>query len=320
MTSLAAKDDRAGVSTIGCGSSMRYGSLCGIQKPVSRLILGTGSLRDMDLVHSVLDDAYSMGYNTFDTARIYNEGANEKALGSWIQRRQVRDSVVIITKGGHPGPRWRSRLRRADLIDDISASVEALVSTIDLFLLHRDDPSVPVGEIVETLNEMVAQQKIAAFGASNWSARRIDEAQRFAGQNGLRGFCASSPHVSLANWVHAPWPGCVSLAGPPRRDEKQWYLERQFPVLAWSPLAGGFLTASGDLGRTTDYPSYNSAENVEKRIRAATIGIFSVVSSTRMDHLQNNIAALDITLSPRERCWLELEPDGQLIGEFSATS
>jgi aryl-alcohol dehydrogenase-like predicted oxidoreductase len=200
---------------------------------------------------------------------------------------------------------------------------------------------VPVGEIVETLNEMVAQQKIAAFGASNWSARRIDEAQRFAGQNGLRGFCASSPHVSLANWVHAPWPGCVSLAGPPRRDEKQWYLERQFPVLAWSPLAGGFLTASGDLGRTTDYPSYNSAENVEKRIRAATIGIsrhatasqialaylfsqplnlFSVVSSTRMDHLQNNIAALDITLSPRERCWLELEPDGQLIGEFSATS
>jgi aryl-alcohol dehydrogenase-like predicted oxidoreductase len=121
MTSLAAKDDRAGVSTIGCGSSMRYGSLCGIQKPVSRLILGTGSLRDMDLVHSVLDDAYSMGYNTFDTARIYNEGANEKALGSWIQRRQVRDSVVIITKGGHPGPRWRSRLRRADLIDDISA-------------------------------------------------------------------------------------------------------------------------------------------------------------------------------------------------------
>jgi aryl-alcohol dehydrogenase-like predicted oxidoreductase len=60
---------------------MRYGHLGGIEKPVSRLILGTASLRDTGVIHSVLDDAYSLGYNAFDTARVYNEGANEQALG-----------------------------------------------------------------------------------------------------------------------------------------------------------------------------------------------------------------------------------------------
>jgi aryl-alcohol dehydrogenase-like predicted oxidoreductase len=228
-------------------------------------------------------------------------------------------------------------------MDDICTSAEVLkISTIDLFLLHRDDPSVSVGEVIENLNEMVRQQKISAFGASNWSAKRIEEAQIFAGQNGLQGFCASSPHASLANWVREPWPGCVSLAGPSRRDEKKWYMERQFPVLAWSPLAGGFLADSNDtLVPGTNHPSYSSTENVEKRNRTKAIGVrrhatasqialaylfsqplnlFSVVSSTRMCHLQSNIAALDITLSPGERSWLELESDGRPIGEFNAAS
>ena len=69
---------------------------------------------------------------------------------------------------------------------------------IDLFVLHRDDPSVPVGELVDVLNQLVRERLITAYGGSNWTTNRLDDAISYARHNSLIGPCLSSP---------APWAG-----------------------------------------------------------------------------------------------------------------
>ena len=134
---------------------MDYGNIAGIEKPVSRLVQGTMALSPTDLTRSyrLLDDTFAQGCTAFDTAHVYAGGDCERTLGGWIQERGLRDQVVIITKGAHPNAD-RQRLTPSDINADLSDSLERLQTDyVDLYLLHRDDPTVPVGPILETLNE-----------------------------------------------------------------------------------------------------------------------------------------------------------------------
>ncbi|KKM25317.1 hypothetical protein LCGC14_1596210 [marine sediment metagenome] len=230
---------------------MQYADISGIDKPVSRLIQGTVMLEpdDRDGTFELLDGVFELGCTAFDTAHVYGGGKAERVLGAWVNDRGVRDKVVIVDKGAHPNAD-RKRVTPFDITADLHDNLARLKSDyVDLFLLHRDDPDVPVGPIVEVLNEHVQAGLIRAFGGSNWSAARVAEANEYAESHGLIGFAASSPNHSLAIPSQMPWAGCISISGPEGQPDRQWYAQAQIPVLFWSSLAGGFF--SGRFSRPT---------------------------------------------------------------------
>lgn len=154
-----------------------------------------------------LDLYAEQGGNFLDSANIYDDWAglgkslSEKTVGAWLKTRGGRDRIVLATKGGHPdlASMHVSRLDRSSILSDLHASLNHLQTDyVDLYWLHRDDPKVPVGDIVELLNEQVRSGKIRAFGCSNWSLARIREAQAYAAQHRLAGFAANQPLWNLA--------------------------------------------------------------------------------------------------------------------------
>ena len=174
---------------------MEYGTVVGIDKPISRLVHGTMMLTGEDDAKefALLDAVVEMGGNTFDTAHVYGGGSCERTIGRWMASRGNRDQVVILGKGAHHS-RDRKRVTPFDITADIHDSLARFeVEDIDLYLLHRDDPSLQVGPIVEVLNEHKEAGHIHAFGGSNWSHQRIEEANADAEANGLTPVAASSP-------------------------------------------------------------------------------------------------------------------------------
>lgn len=219
--------------------AMRFGRIPGVEKPVSRIVLGSVAFEEQDReqTHEILDAFASVGGNAIDTARHYGDRA-EGAIGSWLRSRANRERMVLIGKGGHPHA-GRSRINPRDITTDLRASLAVLdTDYLDLFLLHRDDPSIPVGEIVEWLNEHVRAGRVRAVGGSNWHHERLEEANAYAAQNGLPPLVVSSPNLSLGTPNEPLWQGCLSLT----REDRDWHTRTQLPVLAWSSQAQGFFT------------------------------------------------------------------------------
>lgn len=219
---------------------MKHIRIQGLDKPVSQLIMGSDffKLNNGEEVSEILGHYLAIGGNTIDTAHIYCGGESEQALGIWLDQNRNRESVNIFTKGAHHdanGPRVNAAAIRSDLF----TSLERLrTDYIELYALHRDDPSVPVGAIVEALNEHVEAGRIRAFGGSNWTHQRLQEANDYAAQHGLIGFSFSSPNLSLAKANEPFWAGCVSADA----DTLAWHEQTQLPLLSWSAQARGFFS------------------------------------------------------------------------------
>jgi len=311
-----------------------HASIQGIGVPVARLVLGTASLaRSAARPGGLLDRVFEAGGNAFDTARVYGLGSSERVLGRWMRSRGIRDKVVIVTKGVHPHLlTFRSRLDRASILADLRSSLKTLrTDYIDLYLLHRDDPSLPVEALIDSLNELQRLGLVRAFGVSNWTHLRIAQGNRHARESGLSSLAASSPHFSLAEWRRAPFPGCVSIAGPAGLEARGWYHGSAMPVLAWSGLAAGYFArpGGGAAGLRADgvyrLPS-NSARRDRVQALAARTGltpsqvalaylfaqpfvVFPVVSTRSADRFRANAQALDHPLTPAEARWLETGRD-----------
>ncbi len=186
----------------------------------------------------MLDNYVSLGGNAIDTAHIYGNGVVEREVGRWLALRGNRASIIIVGKGAHHNARG-PRVTRADIAADLHDSLQRLdTDYIDLYLLHRDNPAIPAGEIVEWLNEHHRAGHIRAFGGSNWSSARLQEANDYARAHGLVPFTASSPNFSLAVPREVPWAGCLAATV----EGTDWYVQHQFPLLSWSSQAQGFFT------------------------------------------------------------------------------
>ncbi|MBN1564164.1 MAG: aldo/keto reductase [Anaerolineae bacterium] len=161
---------------------MHYGQLPGIDQPISRLVQGTAMLtRDnLDASFSLLDGVLALGGNTFDNAYVYGHGDTERIFGEWLNERGVRDQVVILTKGAHHNED-RHRVTPYDIASDLFDSLARFKTDfIEMFVLHRDDPTQPVGPIIDVLNQYQREGLIGAFGASNWTHDRIQAANDYA--------------------------------------------------------------------------------------------------------------------------------------------
>lgn len=315
---------------------MKYGNVPGITKPISRLVQGTVMLRTatLDASFQLLDDVFSAGGNTFDAAHHYANGECERVLGQWLGSRGVRDRVVILTKGAHHSID-RRRVTPYDITADLYDSLARLKTDfIDLYILHRDDPSVPVGPIVEILNEHHRAGRIGAFGGSNWSIERIEEANEYAREHNLVPFAASSPNYSLAEQLVPPWDGCVSISGPQNQAALAWYRETKMPVFAWSSIANGFFAGKFDHTDRAEFESHLDPSSVKAychtdnyaRLERATqlarqknltipqiamsyvlnqpLNLFALVGSQSGAEFRANTVALETPLTPQELAWL----------------
>ena len=319
---------------------MRYGKVQGINKPVSRLVQGTLAARETgeEGTFQLLDEVHALGCNVLDTGRIYGD-INEMTAGKWVNSRGLRDEIVMIGKGAHHS-RERKRVTPEDITDDIHTSLDRFgFDYIDLYLLHRDDPSVPVGPIVEVLNEHHKAGKILAFGGSNWTHERIAEANAYAKEHNLVPFVASSPNYSLAEQFKPPWADCITISGPQGEAARQWYAETQMPVFAWSSLAGGFFSGRFRRDNLEEMKegydklaaeSYGYEPNFERLDRVRTLAeekglsipqiamayvmsqplnIFALVGCRNKAEFEANAVAADLKLTDNELAWLDLRRD-----------
>jgi aryl-alcohol dehydrogenase-like predicted oxidoreductase len=284
-------------------------------RDVSRLVLGT-LITDED----VLDEWVRMGGNIVDTAHVYGDGDAERAVGTWLAKRpEVRD-LIVLTKGAHPDGEVR-RVTPDAIAADLRESTERLGRAPDLYMLHRDDRDLPVGPIMDCLNEHLRAGRVRALGASNWTCERIDEANAYAAANGLEGFCCSSTHLSLATQNEEHWDGTLSAGDPAIRD---WHERTQMPLFAWSAQARGFFAGheSESVARV-----YDNEPNRERRRRAQDLAggrgctanqvalawvlaqpfpVYAVVGVRTVAQLHEAMGALDIELSDEDVRSLDL--------------
>ena len=322
---------------------MDYGTIAGLTKPVSRLVQGTATdfnANDPQAAFALLDMAMAHGINTFDQAHVYGE-ARSRLLGQWIKDRGAREQVVILAKGAHHNA-TRQRVTPEDIRDDLHDALTWMQTDyVDLFLLHRDDPSVPVGPIVDVLNTLHKDGKVGAFGGSNWTYERIREANEYARAHGLIPFAVSSPNFSLAEQVEEPWTNCVSISGPQGEAARQWYAQSDVALMTWSSLAGGFFSNRFHRDNLDTFPEsdsfarlaircYGYEPNFQRLDRARALAaqkgrtvpqialafvlsqplnIFALGSCADNAMFDANTAALAIKFTPQEMAYLDLKAD-----------
>jgi aryl-alcohol dehydrogenase-like predicted oxidoreductase len=281
----------------------------GLDRDLSRIVMGT--------VHAApeLWEAYvERGGTCFDTARHYGD-ESEGELGAFIERRGLRDSVVLVGKGAHPptcGPEYVG--------PQLERSLELLrTDYLDLYLLHRDDPGVPVAEWADALSPHLAAGRMRAIGASNWTPGRYESFNEDAARRALTPFLLVSNQLSLASMLEPVWDLCI-------RADERWHAATQTPLLAWSAAGRGFFTSRPD-SDTEVRRSWLSDENVERRRRAQTIAAengvepvtvalawvlarpfptFAVVGPRSAAELAACLAAADLQLTPAELALLDI--------------
>jgi aryl-alcohol dehydrogenase-like predicted oxidoreductase len=236
--------------------------LPGTALAVSELCLGTGGMGSTlprDEAFRLLDLFVELGGNFLDTALVYanwlpiERSISEKTLGAWMKARHNRGRIVVATKGAHPELSTMDipRMSPEEIRGDAEASLRHLqVETIDLYYLHRDDPTRPVAEIVETLQAQVQAGKIRYAACSNWSADRLSAAQAYAREHGYAGFVADSMLWNVA--VVNPEPVAEQTMVAMNPDLRRFHAESGMAAVPYSSQAGGLFQkmASGALNRT----------------------------------------------------------------------
>lgn len=312
---------------------MQFINIPGAGKPVSRLIKGSDYFRhdNYETVARNLDAYLAIGGNTIDSAHIYCGGQSEEVLGRYISERGVRDQVVILTKGAHHdknGP----RVDKASIDSDLNTSLERLrTGFIELYALHRDNPNVPVGPIIDTLNAHIEAGRIGTIGASNWTWQRLEEANEYAAKHGLVGFSFSSPNLSLAKAKEPFWAGCVSADA----ETCRWHERTGMPLLSWSSQARGFFTGrftpevrdNDDMVRVfysdDNWERYRRAERLAAEKGVTTIQIAlayvlnqpfpaaALIGAQNPEELLSCEAGEKLELSRAELDWLDLTAESR---------
>ncbi len=231
-------------------SGVRQINMPGTDLNVSVLSLGgvpLGSRLDEATSFRLMDVYADRGGNLIDTAEVYvnwvqdvTPSISEITIGRWMKSRNRRHRMVVSTKGGHPRIHTMHipRLSPEEIIADVEGSLRRLqVETIDLYLLHRDDPMRPVADIMNTLHQLAQAGKIRYVGCSNWTVERIQAARDVAKQQGWHGFVANQPMWSIAHVDRSKFkdPTLEAMDEPMKSDHEQY----QWTVMPYSSQAKG---------------------------------------------------------------------------------
>jgi len=300
---------------------MTYGEVPGLDKPVSRLVMGVDNQPTLPHAATIFDDFFERGGTTFDTAYIYGGGRGEKLLGQWMKSRGNRDEVVVIGKGAHT-----PHCDPASITSQLSESLDRLQTDhVDLYLMHRDNEEIPVGEFVDVMDAHFRAGRIRAYGGSNWSTARFDEANEYAAAHGKQPLTLLSNHLSLARAYDVPWAGCRHVSD----DESQaWLRERQVALFPWSSQARGFFTGRAKPEDRSDEElvrCFYSDENFVRLDRARELAsqhgveptaialawllhqpypVFPLIGPRQISETRTSMPGLSVSLSAEEVAWL----------------
>lgn len=270
-----------------------------------------------DQSFAVLDRFVELGGGMIDTADVYSAwvpghkgGESERMMGAWLKRSGARDKVLIATKVGMmPGGLKPDRIREA-----VQGSLDRLgVDVIDLYFAHKDDPDVPLDEVLGALSELLDAGTVRAIGASNYSAQRLSEALRVADETGLPRFTVMQPELNLLDRDQYEGP------------LQQLCVDEALGVVTYFSLASGYLSGKyrnpDDLGksarggRVKPYLEGNGPTVLAEmdRIAAETGASLSqialawvaqqpgvtapIASATTVEQLDELIGSVDVTLS-----------------------
>ena len=303
---------------------MKFGRIAGVDKPISRLVMGCDNQVTMPHAAVMYDDFFQHGGNAFDTAYVYCGAKSEKLLGQWIRNRNIREQVVIIDKGSHTP--WCTP---KDLVRQFNESLERLgADYVDIYMMHRDNLDVPVGEFVDAMAGLQRAGKMRIFGASNWTRERFTAANAYARSKGITGLSVLSNNFSLAEALDVPWGGCLSCSGKAWRE---WLDANKVPVLSWSSQARGFFTSRSRPDDRSDAEMvrcWYSEDNFQRKARAvelaAKLGVdpvavalawvlhqqfptFALIGPRTLPETRSSWAGLAIELTPEQTAWLNLE-------------
>jgi aryl-alcohol dehydrogenase-like predicted oxidoreductase len=194
-----------------------------------RLVLGTADLRDDAVTPALLDRFTAAGGGAIDLANVYADGASERAVGRWLRTSGAEPTLYV--KGCHP-PYCSPDLVRAE-VDKARGDIG--IESLDVFILHRDDETVPVHAFADALLAEVARGTVTTFGVSNWRLERFDELAAALGSDRDK-LTVFSNHYSLAEMVTPTWPGCLAMG----RTEIEALDGTGTTALAWAGLAAGY--------------------------------------------------------------------------------
>jgi len=194
---------------------------------------------------ALMDAAWDLGINFFDTADAYGGGRSETYIGNWLKTKgaHVRDQLILSSKVFNPvgdGPNDRG-LSRRHIMRQIDASLKRLgADYLDMYLIHEPDPTTPLDETLRTLDDLIHMGKVRYIGASNMPAWLMTKSLWISDKYGLHRF----------EWVQNSY----SLLD--RGDEKELFplcADQNLGYTPFSPLAGGLLTGKYQLHN--DYPA-----------------------------------------------------------------
>jgi aryl-alcohol dehydrogenase-like predicted oxidoreductase len=322
---------------------MQYTKLGKTGLTISRICLGCMSYGDKKLREWLLTEAEARGHfaraleagiNFFDTADVYSLGASERITGRWLGEMANRDDIVVATKvygsmaGDGPresaAPPNRGGLGRKHLIEACEASLKRLrMDYIDLYQIHRWDFGTPIEETIEALDSLVRAGKVRYLGASSMAAWQFAKALFTAGEHGWHRFVSMQNHYNLVY----------------REEEREMIplcIDQGVGLIPWSPLARGFLARKHDCGDTAITPRARDDKfarsvdfqqcdlevlDVVSRIAtergvtnsqvalawvAQAPGVNApIIGATRLSHLNEAIASLDLKLTSDEVAALE---------------
>ncbi|MGC2788178.1 MAG: aldo/keto reductase [Roseiarcus sp.] len=314
---------------------MDYVKLGGTGLEVSRLCLGcmTFGIPDRGLHTWTLDDekgrpiikhALELGVNFFDTANVYSDGTSEEILGRALKELAKRDEVVIVTKVSartRPGPNGQG-LARAAIMTEIDKSLRRLgVDHVDLYQIHRNDPTTPIEETMEALHDVVKAGKARYIGASNMAAWQFARALYVAEKHGWTRFVTMQNQLNL-------------LYREEEREMLPLCRAEGIGFIPWSPLARGRLTRNWDetterqendeFGKMLFAKSLEADRLVIDRVAAvakargiprAQVALAwvlqkpevtaPIIGASRLQHFDDVVASLSLKLTPEEIATLE---------------
>jgi 1-deoxyxylulose-5-phosphate synthase len=311
---------------------VQYSRLGGTGLEVSRICLGCMSFGapdrgshtwtlDEDLSRPILRRALELGVTFLDTANVYSDGTSEQIVGRAVKDFARREDVVLATKVSgrmRPGPNGAGLSRKA-ILTEIDASLRRLgTDHVDLYQVHRWDAHTPVEERLEALHDVVKAGKARYLGAPSMWAWQLGKALHTADLRGWAPFVSMQDHYNLLN----------------REEEREMLplcADRGLGVVPWSPLARGRLARDWDeatersgtdeFGKTLYVESDRTiVERVaevasERGVACAQVALgwlltkpvvtAPIVGATRLSHLEDAVAALDVRLSADEVARLE---------------
>jgi 1-deoxyxylulose-5-phosphate synthase len=279
---------------------------------------------DEEKSRPLIKQAVELGINFFDTANVYSDGTSEEILGRALKEFTRREDVVIATKVHgrvRPGPNGAGLSRKA-IFGELDNSLRRLgTDFVDLYQIHRWDPTVPIEETMEALHDVVKAGKVRYIGASSMYAWQFSKALYTSRLRGWTGFVSMQNHLNLLN----------------REEEREMLplcADQGIAVMPWSPLARGRLARAwnetssrqetDEFGKKlyTQFPESDrqivdqvsaiaSARGVPRaQVAMAWLvqkkGVTSpIVGASKPEHLKDAVAALSLKLSAEEIASLE---------------